>query len=374
MHKRNLEKAIFIGHSYHQKTKSSDFFINILSKKFCLEHYWDASWKSGKKYDVKKIKASEIEVVIFWQVLPAIWELNLISNKKIVVIPMYDACVNVQDLYWIQLRKFQCKFINFSNVLHQKVSRLGFQSIYLKYFPKVEKKSGYSKSIRDGYNLFFWERTENITWKDVKILISKLNINKIYYHKEADPGQKIILPDKIDVDKYGIQFSNWFENKEDYQNIIRNCDFYIAPRIYEGIGLSFLEAMSLGALVIAADKPTMNEYIENNVNGILFRIDGITPIPEITTEKYILMKKNSIELCKRGRLDWEEKNNEIFNYLKGDYNVSKMSLSSIGKRCLDIQNLSYYIKYFLFLIKTYKLNLPLKSIKKIAEYLVHKLS
>jgi glycosyltransferase involved in cell wall biosynthesis len=34
--------------------------------------------------------------------------------------------------------------------------------------------------------------------------------------------------------------------------------------------MSFLEAMARGQCVIAADNPTMNEYITHGVNGLLF--------------------------------------------------------------------------------------------------------
>ena len=49
--------------------------------------------------------------------------------------------------------------------------------------------------------------------------------------------------------------------------------FFSLPRPAEGIGHSFIEAMALGHCVVAADRPTMNEYIRDGVNGLLYDPD-----------------------------------------------------------------------------------------------------
>ncbi len=42
--------------------------------------------------------------------------------------------------------------------------------------------------------------------------------------------------------------------------------------------MSFLEAMAMGKAVVAADNPTMNEYLTHNVNGYLFNPEDPRPI------------------------------------------------------------------------------------------------
>lgn len=54
------------------------------------------------------------------------------------------------------------------------------------------------------------------------------------------------------------------------QQYIQKSALYFAPRKYEGIGMSFLEAMASGRCVIAPDYPTMNEYIKNGETGYLY--------------------------------------------------------------------------------------------------------
>ena len=42
--------------------------------------------------------------------------------------------------------------------------------------------------------------------------------------------------------------------------------------------MAFLEAMARGQCVVAADRPTMSEYITHGVNGLLFDPDRLVPM------------------------------------------------------------------------------------------------
>ena len=50
-------------------------------------------------------------------------------------------------------------------------------------------------------------------------------------------------------------------------------DYYFAPRFQEGIGFSFLEPMARGIPIIGHDDATMNEYIKDGKNSLLFDRD-----------------------------------------------------------------------------------------------------
>ena len=49
---------------------------------------------------------------------------------------------------------------------------------------------------------------------------------------------------------------------------LSSCNIFIVPRMFEGIGLTFLEAMASGMFVISSDTPIMNEYISHKNNGV----------------------------------------------------------------------------------------------------------
>lgn len=88
--------------------------------------------------------------------------------------------------------------------------------------------------------------------------------------------EKAICHETTEEDKksrYSIEmeFTNgWYPTHEDYVHAISRCHYYLAPRLYEGIGMSFLEAMGCGLCVLSPNRATMNEYIVDGENGILF--------------------------------------------------------------------------------------------------------
>ena len=58
-------------------------------------------------------------------------------------------------------------------------------------------------------------------------------------------------------------------DRQTYFHTTREANIYIAPRSVEGVGLTFIEALSRGSAVVAYDGPTMNEYIRHKKNGYL---------------------------------------------------------------------------------------------------------
>ena len=54
---------------------------------------------------------------------------------------------------------------------------------------------------------------------------------------------------------------------EEMLSIYRSCDVSLLPSKWEGIGLPFIESLSVGLPVITVDAPPMNEWIENGVTG-----------------------------------------------------------------------------------------------------------
>ena len=88
-------------------------------------------------------------------------------------------------------------------------------------------------------------------------------IKKVHIHEDLDPRYKKKDLSKIDKKSISITRSTWFEKKEDLEKKMKKSAIYIAPRKYEGIGMAFLHAMSIGRCVIAPDFSTMNEYIKS---------------------------------------------------------------------------------------------------------------
>lgn len=59
-----------------------------------------------------------------------------------------------------------------------------------------------------------------------------------------------------------------FHTWQEYNQVASRFNLFIAPRFYEGIGLTVTEAMARGSVVLGNNAPTMNEYIIHGHTGI----------------------------------------------------------------------------------------------------------
>jgi len=297
-------KIVYIGHSYHIKTKSTAFLIEYLKKHFKVTEVIDESWLGKKTFpDLSFIDKSYVGV-IFFQNIPDIEVIKKIDNDNIIFFPMYDNVGGREYNFW--KKYIDVKIINFSKTLHQKLISWGFESYYLQYFPKplpfIKNKT---------HKVFFWQRTNAIDINLVEKLLGNLK-TKIHIHQAIDPNCTFVKPTKEQEKKFNITYSNWFNTREEMQKKIQECDIYIAPREYEGIGMSFLEAMSMGKAVVAINNPTMNEYIINNQTGYLFDKNNLKTIDFYNISN---IRKNSYNYMKNGYKNWEKEKNRIIYYI-----------------------------------------------------------
>lgn len=297
-------KIVYIGHSYHAKTKSTEFLLDYLKENFEVTELLDDSWQGKPFPDISFIDDSYLGI-IFFQNLPNPEIYNTIKNKNLIFFPMYDSHGGLSLDYWKKYSNL--KIINFSKTLHNKLFNWGFESIYLQYFPKP------LPFIRSKENkVFFWQRIDKIDIDLVEKLIGKFK-TKIHIHKSIDPNYKFKDPTKQQEKKFQISYSDWFKTRNKMQAKIQECNIYIAPREYEGIGLSFLEAMAMGKVVIAPNNPTMNEYIINNKTGYLYNINSPKQIGFLNI---LEIQKNTIHLITNGYKRWVNQKHNIIKFIK----------------------------------------------------------
>lgn len=323
-------KVAYIGPSYHSKTKSTEFLINYLKEFYEVDVF--AEDISENDFDYSLID-EKYNAVIFFQVLPTPKKLRQIQNKNIIFFPMYDGSFGWKCQKWFPYKNI--KIVNFSRTLHEKLKKWGFNSSFVQFF--IEPKEflpGKSDEV------FFWNRVETINFNSVKKILDSSDV-KIHIHTAIDPNHKFIKPSEEDIEKFSMTFSDWFETREEMQNLIKERGIYIAPRPYEGIGMSFLEAMAMGKVVIANDQPTMNEYITNGVNGFL--CDFTEPEP-ITLENIELIQKNVYEYMKAGYQKWTKDKYHIIERVAEENH--KITIGNLVKMLYSIilYNLSSMIK------------------------------
>ncbi|MES2712867.1 MAG: glycosyltransferase, partial [Pseudomonadota bacterium] len=133
--------------------------------------------------------------------------------------------------------------------------------------------------VSAGDGIFCWPRRDEFGWPMLKRLLPVGSSGRLHLHDHADPGAPPpAMPDAGDIAAHNITLSRWFEDRAALDTLLAGFRTYVAPRLHEGIGMAFLEAMARGQCVVAADRPTMSEYIIHGVNGLLFDPDRPTPL------------------------------------------------------------------------------------------------
>ncbi|WP_082557733.1 glycosyltransferase [Methylobacterium sp. Leaf361] len=262
-----MKNLLFVDHKFHESTKSSDFFIEILRRRFAVDQFF-VDPDVGDNGDLLE-KAREAQIIVVWQ-MDYLASAFCALGKPTIVIPMYDGSSTMPDMHWALLRK--ATFINFSRAMHERVRLMGCRSYLVKYF--VQPCARKDMVSFENINVFFWQRRPD---HGINIqLVDKMlgeTCDRIHLHDapDIDLGHDNEI---IGERNYELTKSIWFSSRAAYEEVLRSCNVFVCPRAAEGIGVAMLEAMARGMVVIANDQPTHNEYISNWVNGILFNIGG----------------------------------------------------------------------------------------------------
>lgn len=243
-------KLLFVDHECHRKTRSAEFFLEVIRKAFEVEeHYYSKCYHIGQE-----VKAMDGDIAVIWE-FPISRRDFLFIGKKNVFVPMYD---NEWASYW-QWKRIAWSgmgIISFCDKVTEHARRCGVTNILnIRYFPSLD---GLPQEQGDPKRVFLWERGEVC----------------------RDIAEKLFLPEDGYV--FDVKGADEFLERDAYLARIAKCGIVIAPRLKEGIGMAFLEAMAMGKCVVAHDDATMNEYINDGENGILFNAKAPKPISGVT--------------------------------------------------------------------------------------------
>lgn len=316
-------RIAYCDHSFHQKTRSTGFLPDLLiNSGHQVDFFWDYSWEGGKPIDFSQL--SNHEAIVIFQAIPRGLPSCIASHhQNVTFIPMLDqfgiAKGPLFDLarFW---RPFQgSKVLSFSNAIHAIATSNGVASICIQYMPPtiIEPSVVAQDRSNNSISTFFWARRPS----EISIgMVSKLMAGVreklcIHVHLSADPGEQEASESEVRSFFEGCESlttSRWFDSKEEILQIIKNCDVYIAPRLEEGIGQSFLEALSAGLCVVAADHGTMNEYLVNGVNGILYNPYHIKPLDFSELSQ---MRMNARLTSERLTKNWQESQSRLVEFI-----------------------------------------------------------
>lgn len=254
-----MKKILFVDHAFHSRTKSSQFFIDLLRTRFEVD-ILEVDPESREPIDFEVPDGTDIAVV--WQ-MDYLAPFFLSEGLPTVVVPMYDGSGQMPLLHWHMLR--EARFVAFSFQLDCRLREAGCQTLLAKYFPEVPRQQ--TMDFTD-LRAFLWQRNSaDISWGLVNHIVGD-QLASLHVHDAPDDPSKPRLP--FEKMPYPITVSTWFEDREDLDEVLNSANVFIAPRSAEGIGMAFLEAMARGCCVLAHNLPTHNEYIAHGVNGLLF--------------------------------------------------------------------------------------------------------
>lgn len=311
------QKIAYVDHSYHKKTVSTKFLSDLLAEDgHQVDFYWDESWQGGEAVRISELLNYDAIVMFqrfcdleggefFSQIHPNIIYVPMLDQFGIWKGPLFNT-----ESFW---RMFQgCKVLNFSNAMHGLVVGSGIRSKCFRYYLKPSTSE--KKTNGNELHGFMWiRRQEEVSWHVVRSLIGNTRFDSFHIHLSPDPGTKeIVLPDDDDVKRHNITFSEWFEDKKDFDAVLDNANVFFAPRMEEGIGQSFLEAFSRGQCVVAPDNGTMNEYIQNGFTGLLYDWENPQPLDFCGVEMICARARESNEF---GYNEWLNSREKIIDFI-----------------------------------------------------------
>jgi hypothetical protein len=299
-------KACVVDHSFHKVTHSFDFIREILSREYDLHDLWDDAWSGGQHVPVQEL--NEFDTIFFFQAINPFKELSRIRGH-IIWVPMYDD-VTRRHAFWMKLSTLPIKIICFSKKLFDFVNQLGIHSIVVQYFPNPDNFTQ-TKDYQTR-RVFFWMRG-GIDFDTVTKILGENKIDSMDIRFALDPDVHLPEPDESSIKKYNINIIKGLSTREEYISLVSRNNIFIAPRLREGIGISTLEALTMGQCVIANNDSTMNEYIISGQNGMIFNADN----PDnIDLSNFESLARRAHENCITGWNNWQKDIQSILEFVR----------------------------------------------------------
>ena len=260
-------RVAFITRQHFLKTKSDLFLIEILKEHAFVEVF--RRIPEGDILEVKAVNAFKPDLVIYFAQAPSLSRhFFKIKSRRNWFIPMYDGFGQTylaKSRFKRSILKYGgLRFICFCQKIAKQADQWGFPNLVATYFPSVDVSlNAVPQKTGPPYRIFLWQRCSEISPHSIMKVLGSDQVSEIIWKPDTQFAGEVYDTQKV------RRISGWLD-EADLKKLVSESDFYVAPRLQEGIGMSFLEACALGKPVIGWNDATMNEYIDHGKNGFLF--------------------------------------------------------------------------------------------------------
>jgi hypothetical protein len=249
-------RICYFGHPAHKWSGSSQFFEEI------LEGLGEVTYLRPDSVSVddslRWALEGDFDLYVFFQ-FDFLAYAFIEARKNVVIVPMIDGSASYGIEHWHRLR--MSKFVSFSPTLHTFLRLQGIDSFGIQYWPTVQ-----TYEVPKSNTIYYWPRGHHQYISVQRILDATKNFPDINL-KVRSTDEPFSYLDYSRVQDSRLEIVE-VKDKNEHLSQIKNASIFVAPRPSEGIGHSFLEAMSFGRAVIARKFPSMSNYISDKKTGV----------------------------------------------------------------------------------------------------------
>ncbi|MGI6494766.1 MAG: glycosyltransferase [Kiritimatiellia bacterium] len=279
---------------------------DILAGEFDLV---DCYYEKAYECELPERGSRHFDVALFFEFLPDRRRI-CIPGVPCVFVPMFDNEWG-SKWQWRRIAASGMSVISFCGKVSEHARACGVERLLdVRFFPGAE---GDGDMRGDPRRVLLWERGD-IGFATIKALFAPDAVESVTLLRRGEGkrmGDASISGQDMRDYKVNIVETGYLPRAE-FIEIMRPAGTVVAPRLKEGIGMAFLEAMAMGKIVVANDDATMNETIRDGENGFLF--DWRNP-KRLDMSQIVALHERGFS-CESLRARWLEDRKKISEFVR----------------------------------------------------------
>ena len=259
---------LFVDHVYHKATRSSAFFVELLRRSFEVEVF---NYDRCYRVSLPPEKVAWADAIVYWEFLPSRFRIAE-PGKRCVFVPMYDNEWGSR-WQWRRIAESGMAVLSFCGRISEHARRCGVKNLLDVRFALPPSPAPGNPRVA-----VLWDRGQ-VGLEQVGRLFDPADLDKLMVVRRPELGQPPAPIPEAFREAYHVELhEGGYLPDEEYRTLLSEPGVYVAPRFAEGIGMSFLEALAAGKIVVAHKDATMDEAVEDGVTGRLVDMRNPTRI------------------------------------------------------------------------------------------------